>query len=64
MDWGVTYKKSSQNLLKKAVYNFNMYLLTNFKSFQNKTKPSTAVLKLKTNKCFITTEYEVIRTTN
>lgn len=53
MDWGVTYiKKTSQNLLEKAIYNFNMYLLTSFKSFQNKTKPNSAVLKLKTNKCF------------
>lgn len=32
MDWGVTYKKkTSQNILEKAICNFNMYLLTNFK---------------------------------
>lgn len=55
----------SQNFLKKAICNFNVYLLTNFKSFQNKDNTGSVILKLKTNKCsYYPSEYDVIRTKN
>lgn len=42
-------KKKSQNLLEKAICNFNTYLLTNLKRFHNKANPGSAVWKLKTD---------------
>lgn len=45
-------KRKKQNLLEKAVCNFNTYLLTHFKSFQNKANPDGAVRNLRNNQCY------------
>lgn len=52
-------KKKPKSL---AIRNFNTYLPTNFKTFQNRANPGSAFLKLKTNKSYYyQRDYVVIR---
>lgn len=63
MDWDVMYQKKKKKKPKSlAIRNFNTYLPTNFKTFQNRANPGSAFLKLKTNKSYYyQRDYVVIR---
>lgn len=60
---GCHVPKTNKQTKRKSLVtsNFNTYLLTNCKSFQNKANPGSAILKLKTNKSdYYQRKYDVI----